>query len=122
MIPKKGNGIAMLQDRIAELEAEVERLQKKFDSLSGHHVRTEAEVEITKGFHDVAIAERDHERHLALKFEREVERLKGEKCQENLRIYGIHNEDCELGMAILEDYGIGEADCTCGLDAMKGGE
>ena len=45
-----------------------------------------------------------------------------EKCQENLRIYGIHNEDCELGMAILEDYGIGEADCTCGLDALKGGE
>ena len=27
MIPKKGNGIAMLQDRIAELEAEVERLK-----------------------------------------------------------------------------------------------
>jgi len=31
MIPKKGNGIAMLQDRIAELEAEVERLRSALE-------------------------------------------------------------------------------------------
>ena len=103
MIPKKGNGIAMLQDRIAELEAEVERL------------KNDLAMETTLLYQAT-----EHGEHIAQ--ERDQLRSALEKCQENLRIYGIHNEDCELGMAILEDYGIGEADCTCGLDALKGGE
>ena len=55
MIPKKGNGIAMLQDRIAELEAinteyvkRVAELHRREDTWFKHKAELEAEVERLK--------------------------------------------------------------------------
>ena len=96
MIPKKGNGIAMLQDRIAELEAEVEKWQKLYSDWEA------------TGFMDAA---------------------KIVKLRQAFEEYGQHLAGCDKLIAPMPDGvlayggdGNPDEECTCGLDALKGGE
>lgn len=60
--------VATQNEYIVELEARIKKL--------------EGEVEIAKGFHDVAVAERNHERHLALRAVARIKELEAERGEE----------------------------------------